>query len=127
MKYYLVIVAESQSQNLQSALLDKITTYLKSKNIVIETAKELAKCEAYELLIDNIIDKNIFLREISIAFQGYKLDFFAINQDDYGPKKMLIADMDSTIIQNECIDEIARAIGKYDEIAKITDNAMSGN
>ncbi len=29
-------------------------------------------------------------------------------------RKNLIADMDSTIIANECIDEIARYVGKYD-------------
>ena len=34
--------------------------------------------------------------------------------------------MDATLIENECIDEIARHIGKYDEIAKITEQAMNG-
>ena len=37
-----------------------------------------------------------------------------------------IFDMDSTCIQIECIDEIARAYGVGDEIAKITSRAMHG-
>ena len=41
-------------------------------------------------------------------------------------KKLLIADMDSTMIEQECIDELADAIGIKAEIAAITDRAMRG-
>jgi len=41
-------------------------------------------------------------------------------------KKLLIADMDSTMIQQECIDELADAVGIKAEIAAITDRAMRG-
>ena len=41
-------------------------------------------------------------------------------------KQMLVADMDSTIIEQECIDELARAAGVGDEIAEITTRAMNG-
>ncbi len=41
-------------------------------------------------------------------------------------KKLLIADMDSTIIEQECIDEIADYAGKRNEIADITERAMRG-
>jgi phosphoserine phosphatase len=41
-------------------------------------------------------------------------------------KKLLIADMDSTIIEQECIDEIAAYAGKRAEIADITERAMHG-
>jgi phosphoserine phosphatase len=41
-------------------------------------------------------------------------------------KKLLIADMDSTMIQQECIDELADAIGIKPEIAAITERAMRG-
>lgn len=42
-------------------------------------------------------------------------------------KKLLIADMDSTLIEQECIDELAREIGKGEEIAPITEKAMRGD
>jgi phosphoserine phosphatase len=45
----------------------------------------------------------------------------------YRRAKLLVAfDMDSTLIQNEVIDELARQAGKYDEVAAITHRAMSG-
>lgn len=41
-------------------------------------------------------------------------------------KRMLVADMDSTIIQQECLDEIASAAGIGPQIATITERAMRG-
>lgn len=41
-------------------------------------------------------------------------------------KKLLIADMDSTIIQQECIDEMADMLGLKPQIAVITERAMRG-
>lgn len=41
-------------------------------------------------------------------------------------KKMLIADLESTIIEQECLDELALHIGKQDVIADITARAMRG-
>jgi len=41
-------------------------------------------------------------------------------------KKMLIADMDSTMIQQECIDELAGEAGVGERVADITARAMNG-
>lgn len=41
-------------------------------------------------------------------------------------KKLLICDMDSTIIQQECVDELADMLGKKAEVAAITEKAMNG-
>lgn len=41
-------------------------------------------------------------------------------------KSMLIADMDSTMINEECIDELADALGLKDQVADITARAMNG-
>ncbi|MBZ0216204.1 MAG: phosphoserine phosphatase SerB, partial [Fimbriimonadaceae bacterium] len=41
-------------------------------------------------------------------------------------KKLLIADMDSTIIEQECIDEIADLLGLKKKVAAITERAMTG-
>ncbi|CAN7446714.1 phosphoserine phosphatase SerB [Pararhizobium sp. LjRoot238] len=41
-------------------------------------------------------------------------------------KKLLIADMDSTMIGQECIDELAAAVGLKDKVAAITARAMNG-
>ncbi|HEY8574772.1 MAG TPA: phosphoserine phosphatase SerB [Devosia sp.] len=41
-------------------------------------------------------------------------------------KQILIADMDSTMINEECIDELAAALGIKAQVADITDRAMRG-
>lgn len=41
-------------------------------------------------------------------------------------KKLLLADMDSTIIEQECLDELADAVGLKAETAAITERAMRG-
>lgn len=41
-------------------------------------------------------------------------------------KKLLVADMDSTMIGQECIDELADFAGKKAEIAAVTERAMQG-
>ncbi len=41
-------------------------------------------------------------------------------------KKLLIADMDSTIIEQECLDELAGYAGLKEEIAAVTERAMRG-
>lgn len=41
-------------------------------------------------------------------------------------KRLLVADMDSTMIQQECIDELAATIGIGDAVAAITERAMRG-
>ena len=41
-------------------------------------------------------------------------------------KKLLIADMDSTMIDQECIDELADEIGIKDHVAAITARSMNG-
>ena len=41
-------------------------------------------------------------------------------------KQLLVADLESTIIEQECLDELAVYIGKEDEIVDITTRAMRG-
>jgi len=41
-------------------------------------------------------------------------------------KKLLLADMDSTMIQQECVDELAAAAGIGAKVARITARAMNG-
>src|SRR3954469_10233601 len=50
----------------------------------------------------------------------------AIQQDEPRWRKLLVADMDSTIIGQECIDELADYAGLKDKVARITERAMQG-
>jgi len=49
-----------------------------------------------------------------------------IQEQETRRKKMLIADMDSTMIGQECIDELAAEVGLKEKVAAITARAMNG-
>ncbi|RDL51027.1 Phosphoserine phosphatase [Ensifer sp. M14] len=59
------------------------------------------------------------------ALNGVAVDV-AVQDADTRRKKLLIADMDSTMIGQECIDELAAEVGLKDKVAAITARAMNG-
>ncbi len=42
------------------------------------------------------------------------------------PKRLLVMDVDSTLILEECIDEMARLTGAFEAVSKVTARAMKG-
>lgn len=56
---------------------------------------------------------------------GAKVDV-VVQQAETRRKKLLLADMDSTMIGQECIDELAAEVGLKDKVATITARAMNG-
>ncbi|MEL7430460.1 MAG: phosphoserine phosphatase SerB, partial [Pseudomonadota bacterium] len=59
------------------------------------------------------------------ALAGEAIDV-VIHDPQTRRKKALIADMDSTMIDQECIDELAAEIGIKERVAAITAKAMNG-
>ncbi len=49
-----------------------------------------------------------------------------VQPDEPRWKRLFVADMDSTIIGQECIDELADFVGLKDRVARITERAMQG-
>ena len=49
-----------------------------------------------------------------------------VQPDEPRWKRLLVADMDSTIIGQECIDELADYVGLKEKVARITERAMQG-
>jgi phosphoserine phosphatase len=49
-----------------------------------------------------------------------------VQRDEPRWRRLLVADMDSTIIGQECIDELADYAGLKDQVARITERAMQG-
>ena len=62
---------------------------------------------------------------LSNRYAGASFDINRVAGQDR-KKRMLIADLESTIIEQECLDELAKQIGKEDVIADITERAMRG-
>jgi phosphoserine phosphatase len=67
-------------------------------------------------------DMTARLRE---AIEGRPVDV-AVLPEAQRRKKLLLADMDSTMIRQECIDELADFVGLKDSVSAITARAMRG-
>jgi phosphoserine phosphatase len=51
---------------------------------------------------------------------------FVVQPDEPRWRRLLVADMDSTIVGQECLDELADYAGLKDKVARITERAMQG-
>jgi phosphoserine phosphatase len=67
------------------------------------------------------------LNGVRSTLRGLTVDANVVAADpQHRRKRLLVADMDSTIIQQECIDEIADVAGLKPRVAAITERAMRG-
>ncbi|MEP1229398.1 MAG: phosphoserine phosphatase SerB [Litorimonas sp.] len=91
------------------------------------TTKTLSEARAY--------DCDFFSDQNSSDLQSHYKDLFhaaelkadiCVQQSASRRKKLLICDMDSTLIGQECIDELADFIGAKDRVSAITQQAMRG-
>src|SRR5581483_5920172 len=74
-------------------------------------------------------DERAFLKDISNDLRdiaGADPLAVVVQRQDGRRKKLLIADMDSTMIGQECIDELADFAGVKKRVAAITERAMRG-
>ncbi|MBY0249801.1 MAG: phosphoserine phosphatase SerB [Methylobacterium organophilum] len=60
------------------------------------------------------------------ALAGEPIDLAVLPADAHRRKRLFLADMDSTMIEQECIDELAGTLGLKDRVAAITERAMRG-
>lgn len=114
-----------------AAGLHKVTHFLEKHHINIDRLRRLS-------------DQGFTCVELSISSQSpinqteFKAQLLTLareNQIDIGlqveglfrrSKRLVVFDMDSTLIQQEVIDELARFHGVFDEVAQITHSAMEG-
>ena len=65
-------------------------------------------------------------RDARWALDGLDGVDIIVQADEPRWKRLLVADMDSTVIGQECIDELADYAGLKDKVARITERAMQG-
>ena len=83
----------------------------------------LAPREALEFPVLTLPDNHL---DVWQDMQDLGIDL-VVQQTEGRRKKMLLADMDSTMIQQECIDELAEMAGVGDRVRDITARAMNGD
>jgi phosphoserine phosphatase len=64
--------------------------------------------------------------ELRAAYEGWEGVDVVVHPPGPREKKLLVADMDSTMIGQECIDELADYAGLKPQVAAITERAMRG-
>ncbi|RMF11346.1 MAG: phosphoserine phosphatase SerB [Alphaproteobacteria bacterium] len=87
-------------------------------------SRRLAEGVAADIYFDGM-DPGAAAEVLGVALDGVAVDI-AVLPRQARRKKLLVADMDSTIITVECIDEIADFAGFKDQVARITEAAMRG-
>ncbi|KQU34269.1 phosphoserine phosphatase [Methylobacterium sp. Leaf94] len=71
-------------------------------------------------------DAPALARRLRAALAHEPIDVAVIEAGPHRRKRLFLADMDSTMIEQECIDELADTIGLKDRVAAITERAMRG-
>ncbi len=121
--YVLTVIGEDRV-----GIVHSITSILNELGVNVEKTSLIArdKLITIEFLIDVKCDEETLkkkLREVEnegldTVIQPYEL--FKRN------KRLIVFDMDSTLVDAEVIDELAKAAGVEEEVKKLTEKAMSG-
>jgi phosphoserine phosphatase len=123
-KISLTLISNPNSYKLEGTLTAAIEANIAFAGGNILSSRWLVAGEAYDMIITHLTPE----KAQSIAqetLRGEKVDIIA--QDAASRmKRLLITDMDSTMITCECIDELADFVGKKEEVAAITERAMNG-
>jgi phosphoserine phosphatase len=85
----------------------------------------LAEGIACDISLPEDLDMATAHARLAASVAGIGLDV-AVQPQAGRRKRLLIADMDSTMIDQECIDELADLVGLKDHVAAITARSMNG-
>ncbi|KAJ1920833.1 Phosphoserine phosphatase [Mycoemilia scoparia] len=128
-KYIATVVNE---QDLTPGFLNEWCKWLLVHKISIERMRRLdsfaqLRCVEFALSVPSNLSLHELRRELFALSSRHNTDV-ALQPDNVfrRQKRLVVFDMDSTLIQQEVIDEIARCVGVVDKVAEITESAMRG-
>ncbi|MGB3878928.1 MAG: phosphoserine phosphatase SerB [Shinella zoogloeoides] len=120
MAFVATLVANPSNPVLTPAIAEKAADAVKASGLYW-----LADGIACDIALRDDGDIHAARDTILAAIAGAPIDL-AVQEAETRRKKLLIADMDSTMIGQECIDELAAEVGLKDKVAAITARAMNG-
>lgn len=124
MKQNVITLIAAEAAPLDPSLIQQITALFKQKNAVIAKIDPLSEAFACDIVF-NQLDIATAAAIAQDVIGAAPIDR-VVQPMDLRRKKLLISDMDSTIIHQECIDELADFAGCRAHIAAITERAMNG-
>lgn len=108
---------------LDQSIIDLISSILPTQNL-----QWLSEQEALDTPLPEHKDHEQTIhitQKIKQTLSNKPVDVF-VTHSEFRKKKLLIADMDSTIVQSETLDDLASEVGIGEQIAAITKRAMNG-
>lgn len=96
-----------------------------SRSVGASTVIWLAEGIACDLALPQAADAADITAALRTVLAAEPVDVI-VQQAETRRKKILLADMDSTMIDQECIDELADEIGVKEHVASITARSMNG-
>ncbi len=121
MSYALTLVTADKT--LSAGVLAEVEAYLDEQKLAIErNPRWLSEHKAADIIISDCIN-----HEQMTALRALRdgMDVFCISTTNRR-KQLLCADMESTIIENEMLEELAEVLGIKEKIAAITARTMNG-
>jgi phosphoserine phosphatase len=125
--YALVLTSPPSSPSLSDFAVDRAWSLIPEGQRRSQTW--LAPREAWEaqFATNEVAAVGQLRRDVAASLHGITLDVNIVVADPATRrKKLLVADMESTIIEQECLDELAGLVGIGDKIKGITARAMRG-
>ncbi|MBU2089337.1 MAG: phosphoserine phosphatase SerB [Alphaproteobacteria bacterium] len=124
MSLVLTLIADPARQSLDAALIDAAEAALADAGAIATGRDWLADGIALDISL-TAADPAQAESALRTRLEGAAVDM-AIQKPDGRRKKLLLADMDSTIVTSETLDELAAYAGLKDKIAAITARSMNG-
>jgi phosphoserine phosphatase len=118
-------------EEISAGVLAKISTTLAASEVNIERIGKLSqgKLNCVEMIVyaSSAVDTSKLRRELLHISTDYPVDIALQKENIFRKaKRLVIMDLDSTLIEVEIIDELARLAGVGEEVARITKAAMAG-
>jgi len=113
------LIADPSTEPLSEATVDRAAQALNG----IERRRWLDEGVAADLVFTG--DLKAKRAALESALSGDAIDVI-VQPLAHRRKRLLVADMDSTLIRQECVDELAARVGVGDRVAAITERAMRG-
>lgn len=124
MSYVVVLIASSVP--LSIAHLQTLESFIDQNGIGLNGRPLwLKQHHAADMPVQNCLSMEQ-MRNVRKLFEEERIDVLCVPSEGRS-KKLLLADMDATIVQSETLDELADKAGIKDQIAAITTRAMNGD
>ena len=120
----LTFALQESDKNTFNNLITITKQYLLSLDINFKKTSILKKNKASDFYFFDPLN-NFKLKNLKKRLVNINVDL-CLQLSAHRKKKLLISDMDGTIIENETLNDIANFLGKGDQVKKITDLGLKG-